>query len=128
MTGFFLPFFPAWSSQFSKVHGPQAPQGDTSQAMGQGIWHSWDRLGIEPSHRWFSTGREAARVRSKRETGISRRNNKQNENCFTLITFPIFTNIVIQRDINTLLYVYSQHESPCGSPSPPVREENSLML
>lgn len=54
------PFFPAWSSQFSKVQGPQAPQGDTWQSIGQGTWQSWEVLGTGPWHRRFSTGRDAA--------------------------------------------------------------------
>lgn len=66
----YVPFFPAWSSQFSKVHSPQAPHGDTSQSMGQGIWHSWDLLGIGPLHRLFSTGREAEWI-SERNHKIS---------------------------------------------------------
>lgn len=66
----FVPFFPAWSSQFSKVQGPQAPHGDTSQSMGQGIWHSWDLLGIGPLHSLFSTGREAVQM-IKKEHKIS---------------------------------------------------------
>lgn len=72
----FVPFFPAWSSQFSKVHGPQAPHSDTSQSMGQGIWHSWDLLGIGPLHSLFSTGREAEWIREG-DHKISSRYNEQ---------------------------------------------------
>lgn len=74
-----LPFFAAWSSQFSKVHGPQAPHGDTSQSMGQGIWQSWDVLGTAPWHSLFSTGREAVQM-SQNKKQIKR-------TCFTLILF-----------------------------------------
>lgn len=55
-----VPLFPAWSSQFSKVQGPQAPHWDTSHSVGQGIWQSWDISGMGPWHSLFSTGREAA--------------------------------------------------------------------
>lgn len=59
------PFFPAWSSQFSKVQGPQAPQGDTWQSIGQGTWQSWEVLGTGPWHRRFSTGRDAAKQQER---------------------------------------------------------------
>lgn len=55
-----VPLFPAWSSQFSKVQGPQAPHRDTSHSVVQGIWQSWDISGTGPWHSLFSTGREAA--------------------------------------------------------------------
>lgn len=57
-----VPLFPAWSSQFSKVQGPQAPHRDTSHSVGQGIWQSWDISGTGPWHSLFSTGREAVQM------------------------------------------------------------------
>lgn len=78
-----VPFFPAWSSQVSKVHGPQAPHGDTSQSMGQGIWQGWDLLGIAPWHSLFSTGREA--VQMSQEGTQNKMQIKQT--CFTFILF-----------------------------------------
>lgn len=87
----FVPFFPAWSSQFSKVQGPQAPHGDTSQSMGQGMWHSWDLLGIGPSHSPFSTGREAVHTNEKEK----RENEQQMQwTCSTLILSEFFMWIV----------------------------------
>lgn len=79
------PFFPAWSSQFSKVQGPQAPQGDTWQSMGQGTWQSCEVLGTGPWHSRFSTGRDAAGVEQENRSQV--RHRWKAKTCFAFILF-----------------------------------------
>lgn len=82
------PFFPAWSSQFSKVQGPQAPQGDTRQSIGQGTWQSWEVLGTGPWHRRFSTGRDAAEQEERSKVMSKKPPKNQNLLCFHPIPVP----------------------------------------
>lgn len=79
------PFFPAWSSQFSKVQGPQAPQGDTWQSMGQGTWQSCEVLGTGPWHSRFSTGRDASE--QSRRRGAKSGADETTKTCSAFILF-----------------------------------------
>lgn len=83
------PFFPAWSSQFSKVQGPQAPQGDTWQSIGQGTWQSCEVFGTGPWHRRFSTGRDAAEQEKRSKVMCKKKKKTLNKNLLCFHPIPV---------------------------------------
>lgn len=109
------------------MHGPQAPHEDTSQWVGQGIWHSWDLLGTAPWHSLFSTGREA--VQMSQEGTQNKKQIKRNLLYFDpvlvcLYVRNFFTSVTTNGNKGYLIYFCSWQESPYREQMRTTEEEN----